>query len=152
MSRPVFWLDLDNTLISGVQESPERVVVTRRPGVRKFLEKLGKIGDLGLCTHGVRDHAEQSLRVLGARDKFKWVLSREDLDKVVPGVGPRLGKPGYMFDDFAVGSWLYDLKATALGISPDLWIQVEYFGPGVPDKDGLRKGYIELVRRVGETA
>ena len=146
-TRPDIWIDLDNTLISGVQEGG-KMVVYRRPGARKFTEYLSRIGNLNLCTHGVRDHAEQSLQTIGLRDRFKRIISREDLDRVQPGIGPRIGRPGFMFDDFEVGSWLYDLKATALGIGPELWIQVEYFGPGSPDRDGLRKGYLELLRRV----
>jgi len=151
-NRPIFWLDLDNTLISGVQDGPSRIVVQRRPGARKFVEHLSRLGDVGLCTHGVREHAEESLNTIGMRDRFSTIICREDLNEVVPGQGPRLGRPGYMFDDFPVGSWLYDLKATALGIGPDLWIQVDYFGPGSPDKDGLRRAYLELLRRVRKIA
>lgn len=151
MTKPMLWTDLDNTLISGVPDG-SRVYVQRRPGARKFIEHLTRLGDVGLCTHGVREHADLALKTIGLTDAFKQIISREDLDKVVPGVGPCLGRPGFMFDDFPVGSWLYDLKATALGISPGLWIQVDYFGPGSPDRDGLRKGYMELMRRVRKSA
>lgn len=150
--KPRFWIDLDNTLISGTQEGDERVIVYRRPGARKFLAKLKELGSLGLCTHGVREHARNALRVTELAGYFDKVLTREDLDRVQPGKGPRLGEPGYMFDDYPVGSWLYDLKATALGIGPALWITVEKFGPDSPDRDGLRKAYMEFIRRVKASA
>ena len=149
--KPPIYVDLDNTLISG-EAGPGQIIVYKRPGTDAFLKRLSKLGKLWLCTHGVRVHAEESLRVIGARDYFHGIICREHLNRVTPGRGPRLAPPGFMFDDYPVGSWLYDLKATALGIGPDLWIKVEKFGPDSPDQDGLRKAYKELLRRVRKSA
>lgn len=152
MTKPIFYVDLDNTLIAGDVAEPGKVVVYKRPGTHRFLSILSGVGDLCLLTHGVREHADESLRVIGVTNHFKKVLSREDLDRVVPGVGPRLGAPGFMFDDYPVGSWLYDLKSTAIGIGPRLWIQVEKFSLEHPDKGGLKKALNELCRRMQKIA
>ncbi len=149
--KPNFYVDLDNTLISGESQG-DQVVVYKRPGANRFLNSLRRIGTVILLTHGTRDHAREALKVTGLWQHFKRVICREDLDRVVPGVGPVLAPPGYMFDDMPVGHWLYDLKATALGIGPDLWIQVEKFSSEYPDKGGLRKALAELVRRVKKSA
>lgn len=149
--RPNFYVDLDNTLISGEPQETQ-VVVYKRPGSHRFLNTLRGFGNVTLLTHGTIDHATEALRVTGLSRHFKRILSREDLDRVKPGVGPRLAPPGYMFDDMPVGHWLYELKATALGIGPDLWIQVEKFSSEYPDKGGLRKALAELVRRVKKSA
>lgn len=149
--RPNFYVDLDNTLISGEQEGSQ-VVVYKRPGAHRFLNNLRKIGNVTLVTHGTRDHAREALRVTGLGKHFRRVICREDLDRVVPGVGPALAPPGYMFDDYAVGSWLFDLKTTALGIGANFWIQVEKFSTEHPDRDGLKKALAEMIRRVRKSA
>lgn len=146
-----FFVDLDNTLISGdVDDVNNRVVVYRRPGAEKFLTTLRTLGDVILLTHGVKEHAREALRVTGLGQFFKFSITREDLDRVTPVTGKPIAPPGIMFDDYPVGSWLYDLKATAIGTygHHDLWIQVERFGFDKPDRDGLKKALIELKRRI----
>ena len=146
MPRSRLYCDLDNTLIMGVQNGNQIHVIVR-PGAVKFLKRLAAIGDLWLMTHGVRSHARESLRVMGTRPLFKGILSREDYGHLVPGDKP-IAPPGFIFDDFPVGSWLYDLKATALGINRGLWIEVEPFAFDKPDTGALSRAYHELVRRV----
>ena len=146
--RPRLYVDLDNTLICG-DVGDNQVVVYKRPGATRFLRWLASFGDVFLLTHGTREHAKKSLEVTGFGSFFKGVIAREDLSRVTPGKGPKIASRGYMFDDFPVGSWLYDLKATAIGIGPEHWIQVDYFGPGAPDEGGLAKAAKELARRVG---
>lgn len=146
-----FYVDLDNTLISG-EPGTNKVVVYKRPGAHRFLNTLRGLGRVTLVTHGTEEHAYQALRVTGLSRHFKRLICREQLDRVTPGVGPLLAAPGFMFDDMPVGHWLYDLKATALGIGPDLWIQVEKFSSEFPDRSGLRKALAELARRVKKSA
>lgn len=150
--RPTFYVDLDNTLISGEPKDEETVMIYKRPGANRFLNFLRRYGNVVLLTHGTRDHARDALRVTGLAAHFRRVICREDLDRVVPGVGPALAPPGFMFDDMPVGHWLYDLKTTALGIGPDLWIQVEKFSSEYPDKGGLKKALCELARRLRKSA
>ncbi|MBF0122344.1 MAG: CpaF family protein, partial [Candidatus Omnitrophica bacterium] len=45
-----------------------------------------------------------------------------------------ISPPGVMFDDYPVGSSMYLLKAAAIGIGPDRWIQVEHFSREYKDK------------------
>lgn len=143
MSRIRLYTDLDATLIDS-EENGENVEVFVRPGAVPFLKRLAKIGDLWLVTHGTRDHARNALRVMKTRPLFKGLITREDLYK-----RRQVAPPGFIFDDFPVGSWLYNLKATALGIDPYFWIKVEPFRVHErPDRGGLDHAFKELVRRV----
>lgn len=146
MSRARLYTDLDETLISGSGAS-----IVKRPGADRFIRTLSSIGDLWLITCGSLAHATIAMNVIDPRhEHFKGMITREDLElafddyRVVRNLAP----PGFVFDDFPVGSWVYDVKSAALGIGPKLWIQVEPFHPSEQDRGGLNKALAEFARRL----
>jgi len=61
-----------------------------------------------------------------------------------------LFEPGYLFDDYQVGGWLYRLKATVVGINESKWITVTPFSANQPDNGGLERAYNEFLSRIGK--
>lgn len=165
--------DLDNVLINPVMGGPALEDVVRivpRPDAEWFLSKLARHGELWMLTLSAGDHPGNALRALGPRAArfFSGVISREDMELVAEqikviqeaDVSPAeraelwslvrpIAPPGVVFDDFPVGSEMFVLKATAVGIGPEHWIEVEDFAEGRPDRGGLRKAYAEFRRRFG---
>lgn len=163
------YLDLDNTLVNPITDLKGNVTgIIPRPGAEEFITKLSRDGDLYLLTAAQRKHADKALSLLWPASRlFKGIYSIEDMGPVVeqleviaedPDLTPDeqirlwsdikpLFPPGVMFDDYAVGSWMYLLKAASIGIGPDRWIEVEHFGNGAPDQDGLRKAYKDFRKR-----
>ncbi len=166
------YTDLDNVLINPVMGGPflEDVVrIEKRPDAEWFIEKLSRRGELWLLTSSMEVHARRALRVLGpVARRFSGVITREDLSFVeaqirvvmdarvaeeeraelwslVRPIAPR----GPVFDDFPVGSDMFILKSTAVGIGPEGWIEVEPFTTERPDRGGLRRAYAEFRARFG---
>jgi len=166
------YCDLDNVLVHPVLGGPLKDQVIRivpRPNADWFLRKLAGQGDVWLLTASCCGHPGRALRVLGpSTNVLSGVISREHLAPVEEqirvvqeaGVGEQerrelwslirpIAPPGVVFDDFPVGSDMFLLKATAVGIGPEHWVQVEHFGEGRPDNGGLRRAYAEFRRRFG---
>lgn len=163
------YLDLDHTLVNPVTDKRGNVTaIIRRPGVTEFLEKLSRDGDLWLLTAAERGHAERALSVLWPASKhFRGIITIEDMALIEeqnmvifqePGLSNAqrmdlwdeikpIAPPGVMFDDFPAGSSMYLLKAAAIGIGPDRWIQVEHFSSQHKDKGGLKKAYADFRKR-----
>jgi hypothetical protein len=162
--------DLDETLVTAVpdEQAAEGYSIQVRPGADWFIRKLALHGDPWLLTWGIRRHARKALARIGpAARLFRGVLSREDLmpvyDQVQVVLGPGIpdgerealwrtiapiAPPGIVFDDFPVNSELFAVKSRAVGIGGESWIEVEAFDADHPDRDGLRKAYMEFERRV----
>lgn len=160
------YVDLDNVLVNPVLLDRGRVRIDPRPGADRFLAALARHGRLCLLTASNPYHAHHGLKALGsAGGLFAHAITRRELApieeqlRVVLGanVGEEerarlwssiqpLAAPGVVFDDYPAGSGMYLLKATAVGIGPGHWIQVEAFN-GQPDRDGLAKAYEEFKLR-----
>jgi hypothetical protein len=165
------YTDLDDVLVHPVLGGPmdDVVGIIPRPGVDRFIRDLSRHGDVWLLTASMRGHAERALRTIASAARLlAGVITREDLAPVeeqilvvetavvdeatrrelwslIEPVAP----PGFVFDDYPVGSGMFILKATAVGIGPESWIRVEPFlGKSGPD-DGLRRAYMEFRRRAG---
>lgn len=170
MSGRIIYTDLDHVLINPVlgPDGNEVIEIIPRPGVKAFLENLGRHGDVWLLTASVRDHAERALEVIGrparilkgkltmedmsgVEDELLSILAAEGLsddERLERWAGVRaIAAPGVVFDDFEVGSPIYILKSTAVGINQDSWVEVERFSSGLPDHGGLAKAYAEYKRR-----
>jgi hypothetical protein len=169
MARPIY-VDLDATLI----DSSYRGDVARiypRPGIGEFLGKLSKHGDLFLLTHAMRPHVKSAFREIGRPARlFQGVISREDMEPVIEQVEylfqnsaltqderamlyqeiAPLAPRGFVFDDQAVGSELYAIKAATVGARPTDWIQVKPFRRS-PDDRELERAYREYRRRMEGT-
>lgn len=165
MSRDTarIYLDLDNTLINPVQDLKGNVTrIVPRPHVDWFLNKMSKEGELWLLTAAERRHAKRGMEALRpGSHHFRGVISIENMKPIeeqleiiseTPGLSmdnafelwktiPPISTPGIMFDDFEVGSSMYYLKAAAIGIGPEQWVQVEHFSSKQPDRNGLKKAY-----------
>lgn len=170
------YCDNDNTLTAPVWAPTggnEIVDVMVRPKAAWFLEQLSKHGEVFIVTAATKEYATRALMKLGDAQKFiKGIVSREDMlpvsnqivdiecdtelewiekarryEKIKP-----MFEPGYLFDDYPTGGWLYKLKSKVVGIDESKWIKVAPFGPNDPDKDGLEKAYAEFVSRSGVTA
>lgn len=161
--------DLDETLIGNVvNENGQIERIIPRPHAQWFIKTLASQGDLWLLTLGTRDHAEDAMRVLRPASRlFRGMITREDMVPVedqllvifdTPGltmfdqetllneVKP-IAPPGIVFDDYSFGSAIGLLKSKSVGIDSQHWIRVEAFGPGKPDRDGLKKGYEKYSQR-----
>lgn len=167
------YTDLDNVLINpvmGGRDGYSVVGIVPRPEAEWFLSKLASYGELWLLTASAGDHPFRGLRTISprARDYFAGFITREDLALVEEqiqvvknarvsreerlelwGLIQPIAPPGPIFDDYPVGSRMFEMKATAVGIGPEDWIQVEKFDQGMPDRQGLRKAYAEFKRRYG---
>lgn len=169
----LIYVDLDDTLIHA-EEDPETRVVGRiivRPGASAFIRRLGQMGTVVLLTHAKRSHAMRGLEAIGSASKvFVDVISREDLQPVIDQIEainstPKLrdkdkirlyrevlpiAPPGFMIDDWGVGSWMYWLKSSAIGIGRNQWIQVMPFDPYKTNGAALNHAYYELYKRVAK--
>jgi hypothetical protein len=165
----LIYSDLDNTLIDPVvDENGDLVKIFPRPGVQSFLTKLGRDGQPWLLTAASLDHARRALEILKPGSKvFKGIISMEDMVPIQAQVDIIMSKPdlpmaealnlwsqikpiappGPVFDNLGIGSWAYFLKAAAVGISPKEWIQVEHYGDGHKDHNGLKKAYQDFRHR-----
>lgn len=167
------YCDLDDVLVRSVMGGPfmnDIVQIVPRPDAEWFLRKLAGHGELWLLTASSGDHPRRALRALGPSTSrhFSGFITREDLAIVEAQIqvvrtarvddSERRGlwslidpiaPPGFVFDDFPVGSDVFALKATAVGIGPEHWIQVESFDDESPDRSGLRKAYAEFLTRLG---
>ena len=169
---PLIYVDLDDTLIHPEVDSAGMVTnIIVRPGASGFLRRLGQMGTVVLLTHAMRDHAIRGLEAIGpASEVFVDILSREDLQPVIdqieainstPGLREKdkirlyrevlpIAPPGFMLDDWGVGSWMYWLKSSALGIGRKQWIQVLPFDPYQTNGAALNHAYYELYRRAAK--
>lgn len=168
----IVYVDLDGTLIHAETEAAtDRVIrIFVRPGASTFLHRIAQIGEVVLLTHATKDHAEEALKELGAAAEiFKERITREDLAPIIdqfeaidstPGLSERrrlelyqeilpISPPGFMIDDYPVGSWMYWLKSTAIGIGPNEWIQISRFHSRRSIGAGLQAAYVELLRKMG---
>lgn len=166
------YCDLDNLLVNPVVGGPDLQEVVRivpRPDAGWFLDKLSSHGEVWLLTASYGSHPGRALRTIGpAAGIFSGHITGEDLDLVKAQIhvvrsanvseGERrelwslvspIAPPGVVFDDYPVGSDMFLLKATAVGIGPEHWIEVEPFSDATPDRRGLRKAYREFRRRFG---
>jgi hypothetical protein len=166
------YVDLDQVLIApilGDDGEPKDLIV--RPGVGEFLDALRAHGEPCLLSSANQYWVEYALGRLGAAvdplariytlddlfqvalrlemiERVKNAKDREELKAQIPALLP----PGFIFDDYPVGSWMYDLKGVATGIvhlSEDLWIRVPPFTSDTPDRDGLKKAFLEFEKKVG---
>lgn len=163
--RRRIYTDLDQVLIAPVVEAGRVVDVLPRPGADWFVRRLASKGDLWLLTAADRTHAFRGLRTLGPAAKvFQGIISWENLEPIAEMVRviesekdlskearaelyqsiQPIAPPGPVFDDFPVGSWVYLVKAAAVGIGEDAWIQVEGFYP----ESGDGRGLVEALRRL----
>jgi len=165
----LLYTDLDDTIVtSSVDRYGQVLEITPRPGVDQFIRSLSNHGELYVLSHATRDHVLNALEAIGdSSHAFQGILSREDLQPVIeqleivasePGLSerernrlimeiPPIAPRGVMFDDFPPRSWMYMIKATALGIDERHWIQVAPFNDLKPDRGGLEKAYREYLRR-----
>lgn len=156
------YVDLDNVLVDSIVDLQgiEAVDIIVRPDVNWFLRRLRSHGQVWLLTAAELGHVAHAFRVMGsAANVFDGVLSRENLEPVQKQVVQVLSgeaswedvrpvaPPGIMFDDYPVNSLMYLIKANAIGIDPERWIQVEPFHLDRPENGGLRKAYAEFTRR-----
>jgi len=162
------YVDLDNVLVNPVLVGDRGGVrIDPRPGADRFLSSLARRGDLCLLTASDPHHAQYGLKSLGSAGRlFRHAITRRELAPVEEQIRVVLGAdvgeeararlwasiapiapPGVVFDDFPVGSGMFLLKATAVGIGPERWIQVEAFTAGRPDWNGLAKAYEEFKLR-----
>lgn len=160
-------------MVSAVAARGGGYSITKRPGVDQFIRSLSSHGELYVLSHATRDHVLNALEAIGdSSHAFQGILSREDLQPVIdqleivtsePGLSerersrlimeiPPIAPRGVMFDDFPPRSWMYSIKATALGIDERHWIQVAPFNDLKPDRRGLEKAYQEYLRRFGHRA
>ena len=164
------YCDLDNVLIHPVVDPKGNVVkIHPRPEADWFLSNLAQHGEVVLLTASSGDHPVRALRKLGkAASHLSGVITREDLVPIeeqikvvqeadVDAATRRelwsqiqpIAPPGVIFDDYPVGSGMFVLKATAVGIGPEGWIQVDAYDPRKTDRGGLRRAYREFLRRFG---
>lgn len=143
--NPIY-VDLDDTLVTSDLDRMGNVTrIHARPGAGMFLRELSRYGEPVLLTHALRAHVDDARRALGRAARYlTGVISREDLEPVslqlaVIHMAPRsrdryrrllaavepIAMEGVVFDDMPVDSPLYELKAAAVGIGPELWIQVD---------------------------
>ena len=164
------YTDLDNVLINPVLDPiTESVVeIVPRPDVTWFLDSLSKEGELWVLTAAADCHADKALAMLDPEGRYvSGIISAPDLyevsrqvDVILNAQGltdqeratltsqiPPVGPPGVMFDDFPVWSAMYWLKASAIGIGPERWIEVDPFTDELPDQGGLRKAYEEFAMK-----
>lgn len=164
------YTDLDHVLINPVINpiSGTVVEIIPRPDVEWFLENLAREGELWLLTAADDVHAEAALDLIGPASAYlSGMISATDLYPVSKQLGmildaqglseedvqelaaqiPPIAEQGVIFDDFPVGSEMFWLKSSAVGIGPERWIQVDAFSNEFPDQGGLRKAYEEFVTR-----
>lgn len=169
-THPIY-TDLDHVLIAPVHDPisglPIDVIV--RPDVAWFLESISHYGEVCLLTAAERDWAKYALseigdamklisRVYSIEDLYPIALRLEIIEKVqdprdreellaqIPPILPQ----GVIFDDYAEGSWMNDLKGTATGMpktTPSMWVQVEAFTETGIDAGGLRKAFEDFLKR-----
>lgn len=166
------YVDLDETLVANVvNEEGDVLNIIPRPGVQWFLRMLSLHGDLWLLTAANELHARRALYVLGPEARlFKGIITREmmkpvedHIDLIMTSEGltdeqrhellnlvQPIEKPGIMFDDFPVGSALWEMKSRSIGIDESKWIQVEPFHYLKPERQGLKRAYSEFIARFGE--
>lgn len=164
--NPIY-VDLDDTLVYPEQEKDGSTRFAVRPWAPEFVEALTQHGDVFLLTHATRAHALAGLSKLGpAKNRFSGIFSREDLAPIIEQVlivdqAPDLmweerlklyaeispiAPPGVVFDDRSVGSSIFWIKSRAVGIGPDLWIQVPAFLPRREGDRALQSTYKKFVR------
>lgn len=167
----ILYCDLDEVLVSPIRAKADRhglVPVVPRPGAERFFSDLSKHGPVVLLSSAARLHVDNALRILGpgVTRYLRGIYTREDLAGIAEQIDvvdhapiptqeklalyesiPPILEPGYMFDDFPVGSWMYALKGIATATPPERWIQVEAFEYPAPDRGGLRKAYTEFLKR-----
>lgn len=166
------YTDLDETLIGNVVTPEGQITkIMVRPNAHWFLKNLASQGDLWLLTLGTRGHADDAMRALRPASRlFKGIIAREDLVPIeeqllvileTPGLTmldqeallgeiKPIAPPGIIFDDYSFGSEIGLLKSKAIGIDSQQWIRVEAYGPGKPDRDGLKKAYAKYSQRFPE--
>jgi len=167
----ILYSDLDEVLVSPIRSMPDAegmVPIVPRPGADRFLADLTQHGDVVLLSHGTQAHVARGIEMLGDGARYlRGVITREDLDPIQAQIDvveksglpeqtkldlyqeiPPIFEPGFVFDDFAVGTWMYALKGIATATPPERWIQVEPFMYPKPDRGGLRKAYLEFTRRL----
>lgn len=165
--------DLDDTLIHPYERPDGSISITVRPGAGDFLQALSRHGEVGIVSHGVREHVRNALRKIGrqAEHSVVDVIAREDLEPIMeqleiietaPGLTAAvreslyqeiepLAPSGVLFDDQKVGSWIYELKTAALGIGRDFWIEVPPFRYPERDSRVLEEAYEKFLRRFVQT-
>lgn len=166
------YVDLDETLIANVldQERENVLQIIPRPGVQWFLRTLAMHGEICLLTASMRKHAQRALQLLRPESRlFKCIITYETMEPIAeqlqvvretPGLTDDermnlweeirpLAPPGIVFDDAEVGTYLWALKSKAVGIDDSMWINVESYLPGLPDRQGLKRAYSEFVARFG---
>jgi hypothetical protein len=166
MSRCRAYIDLDETLLTGV-ETVSGLMPRVRPDAGWFLRMMSTHCDLWLLTRANKAWAEEGLQAIGpTASVFVGMISREDLlpiqeqIEVIFNAGlsenetdallreiPPIAPAGVIFDDFQIGSFMYWIKALAVGIGEYQWIQVEEFSKKSPDRGGLHKAYLEFKRK-----
>lgn len=149
--RANIYTDLDSTLIHPV--GPSRTVFSVRPGTEWFLRNLSMLGRVVLLTHGTREHARRSLRIIPGSRHISAVIAREDMDPVDEALTLGLkttpiAPSGPIFDDQPLRSYIGKLKGGATGLrDPLYWIEVEGYDERTPDRKGLKKAFAEFIRR-----
>jgi hypothetical protein len=167
----ILYSDLDEVLVSPIRSKPDdagMVPIVPRPGAKRFLADLSQHGDVVLISHGTRPHVARGIEMLGDGARYlRGVITREDMEPIQAQIDvveksglpdetkvdlyqeiPPIFEPGFVFDDFPVGSWMYALKGIATATPPERWIQVEAFVYPKPDRGGLRKAYVEFTKRL----
>lgn len=160
MSRPRAYIDMDETLLTGV-ETTRGLMPRMRPDAGLFLRMISAHCDLWLLTMASREWAEEGMRAVGPTSSvFVGMITREDLlpieeqiavifnsglseaeTKALLGEVQPIALQGVIFDDFPVGSWMYWIKSLAVGIGPEQWMQVDKFSKDHPGRGGLMKAY-----------
>ncbi len=165
--NPIY-TDLDATLIHS-----DDTAIYPRPGAAEFLRRLAGHADVYILSHATLPHVQRALPYLGSGSKYlSGVFSREDLQPVIDQFDRLASKAlpkadlkrlranikplfpaGVLFDDQPVGSDLYLIKSTALGIGEGLWIHVLPYTRVNLNDNALEQAYKKFQRRfVGANA
>lgn len=166
VDSPIY-VDFDDTLIHPETDRRGRVIrIHPRPHAGEFLLRLSRHAPVYILSHAYLEHVMENLPLLGPDvGVVEGVLAREDLQPVIEQVEEILwsgaseqaqeralqkitpiAPAGVMFDDQPVGSYLYKVKASALGIGPGMWIQVKPYNPPTPNDTGLERAYQKFKR------
>lgn len=150
------YTDLDETLIGAAWAGRGHALAfVLRPWTDVFLSELARRGDVWILTSANRPYAEAAAKLVDPSGAIlKGIISDEDLclvaDAIYSGRPARpVAPPGFVFDNYGIDTEPFIVKAAAVGIGPERWIQVEPFGRHVPDDRGLEAALLEFERRVG---